>query len=71
MSNLKDVLTTIVAIGMVIFGAVSAYLQTLTGDINWWQLIMLIAGAIVAYFTGKKANGGTKSASAIAENNKK
>ena len=36
MSNLKDILTTIVAIGLVVFGAVSAYLQATTGDINWF-----------------------------------
>jgi len=59
----KDVFTNIIAIIMVIGGAVNAYLQSLNGgDINWLQLLLVIGGAIVAYFTGKNGNGTAKTA---------
>jgi len=59
--NLKDKLTNILAVVLVVAGAINTYLQSLEGDINWMQLIMIIAGAVVAYFTGKTADGKTKS----------
>jgi len=62
MNNLKDKLSTIVAIVLVVFGAVDAYLQSLVGDINWFQLAMAIIIAIIAYLTGKKPNGTSLSA---------
>lgn len=72
MTNLKDTLTTIVAIGLVLFGAIDTFLKASAGtDINWLQLVLVIAGAIVAYFTGKKANGTTKSDAAVEANNSK
>ena len=62
MTNLKDTITTIFAILMVIAGAVNAFLQANTGTdtINWYQLAVAIIVAVVAYFTGKNPNGSTK-----------
>ena len=61
MNNLKDNVTTIIAIVTVIIGAVTAYLQANAGQpINWMQFGLYILGAIVAYFTGKNPNGSTK-----------
>ena len=57
-STIKDSITNIVAFIMVIGGAVNAYLQSVTDDINWFQLVFAVLGAVVAYFTGK-ANDGT------------
>jgi uncharacterized membrane protein YfcA len=61
-SNLKDTITTIFAILMVIAGAVNAFLQANTGNdtINWYQLVVAVVIAVVAYFTGKNPNGTTK-----------
>ena len=57
MSNFKDIFTNIIAVVLVIAGAVNAYLQSLTGDINWFQLVLVVTGALVAYFTGKGQDG--------------
>jgi len=61
MSDLKNTLTDILAVILVIAGSVNAYLQSLEGDINWMQLVMVVVGAVVAYFTGKTAEGKKKS----------
>lgn len=62
MTNLKDTLSTIFAILSVIAGAVNAYLQSVgTGNIDYFQLAISIIVAVVAYFTGKNANGSSKS----------
>ena len=60
MSNVKDILTTIIAIAVVVTQAISAYLQSTTGDINWIQMVLAIGVALVAYFTGKNGDGTTK-----------
>lgn len=61
MTNLKDTITTIFAVLMVIGGAVNAYLQANAGQaINWYQIVVAVAVAVVAYFTGKNPNGTTK-----------
>jgi len=58
MKNLKDTLTNMVAVVLVVFGAAQAYLDSLgTGEINWLQLGFAIAAAIIAYFTGKGLDG--------------
>ena len=59
MSNFKDIFTNIIGIVMVVAGAINAYLQSLTGDINWFQLVIAILGALVAYYTGKGQDGKT------------
>ena len=58
--TLKDIITNIVALILVIGGAINAYLQSTTGEINWFQLVFAVLGAIVAYFTGKAGNGKAK-----------
>ena len=59
--TLKDKITNIVALIMVVGGAINAYLQSLNGgDINWFQLGSSIIVALVAYFTGKDSFGKPK-----------
>ena len=58
--TLKDIITNVVAIIMVIGGAINAYLQSVTGEINYFQLAFAVLGAIVAYFTGKTGNDKAK-----------
>ncbi len=62
MSNIKDLLTTIFGIVLVIATAVSTYLDGIcsTCTIDVWQLIIAIVVAVIAYFTGKTGNGKTK-----------
>jgi len=61
MNNIKDWLTTIFAVLMVVGGAVNAFFQANTGDdINWYQLLVAVTVAVIGYFTGKKADGTTK-----------
>ena len=48
-----NILTNIVAIVLVIAGATQAYLQSINGDFNIWNLLLYVAGAVIAYFTGK------------------
>lgn len=58
MSNIKDTITNVVAIALVVLGAVQAYLDSLgTGEINWLQLAFAIGAAVIAYFTGKGLDG--------------
>lgn len=59
--TLKDKITNIIALIMLVGGAVKAYLETLNGgEINWLQLILVVGGALVAYFTGKSGDGKAK-----------
>jgi hypothetical protein len=60
-NNFKDALSNLVAVVLVIFSSVSVYLQSLNGaEINWFQIVMTIGGAIVAWLTGKSSTGATK-----------
>jgi uncharacterized membrane protein YfcA len=62
MSNFKDTFTTILAIILVVAGAINTYLQSTTGqEIDWYQLVLAVVAALVAYFTGKTATGAKKS----------
>jgi hypothetical protein len=56
----KDSFTNVVALILVVAGAINAYLQSVSGDINWFQLLVAVAGAVVAWFTGKDAAGKPK-----------
>lgn len=56
MKNTKDIITNVVALISVVGGAIGAYLQSSTGDINWQQLGGACLLAVVAWFTGKKTN---------------
>ena len=66
MSNIKDLLTTIFAIVAIVAGAINGYLQSIgTGEIDWFQFTMAIIVALVAWLTGKNANGTSKSANQL------
>ncbi len=62
MGNIKDVLTTIFGIVLVIATAVTTYMDSLCLEctVDVWQLIIAIVVATIAYFTGKTGNGKTK-----------
>lgn len=51
---MKDTLSNVVAIISVVAGAINAYLQSTTGDINYYQLGLAILLAVISYLTGKK-----------------
>lgn len=63
MSNIKDWLTNIFAILLVIATAANAYFQSLPSDgsIDWFELIVGIIAALIAYFTGRNSDGSKKS----------
>ena len=63
MNNLKDKLTNVIAVVLVVAQivqlvgqAVSGYLKSVN-DINWMQLVLVVGAALVAYFTGKNSDG--------------
>jgi hypothetical protein len=61
MTNVKDKLTNWVGAALLVVGAVDTYLKANAGQpINYAQLTIIVAGAIVAWFTGKNANGTPK-----------
>lgn len=61
MKNLKDTLTTIVAILLALFGGLQVYLSANAGkEIDWGQLLLCEGAAITSYLTGKNPNGSTK-----------
>lgn len=53
---MKDTISNVIAIVLVIAGAANTALQAQTGngEINWFQLAFAILAAVVAYLTGKK-----------------
>jgi hypothetical protein len=68
MTNIKDLLTTIVGIGFLVFTAIQQYLATVVdgGSIDWMKLGLAVVVAIIGYFTGKNANGTLKSPEQVA-----
>ena len=61
MKNLKDNVTTIIAVLILAAGAVQTYLTTNAGNpIDWIQLVLYVFTAISSYFIGKNPNGTTK-----------
>lgn len=57
-NNFKDALSDLVALVLAIFSAVQIYLAQVNGtEINVFQLVMAIGGAIVAWLTGKGKDG--------------
>ena len=62
MSNIKDILTTIFGIVLVIATAVTTYMDSLCAEctVDIWQLIIAVVVAAIAYFTGKTGDGKTK-----------
>jgi hypothetical protein len=58
MQNLKDKLTNIVALVIVIGAAIKTFLDASTGqDINWLQLVFAVAVAVIGWLTGKNSDG--------------
>lgn len=54
----KDVFTNIVSLVLAVASAIQVYLGTLGGgEIDWFQLLVTVAGAVVAWLTGKAGNG--------------
>lgn len=61
MKNLKDKLTNVLAIIIIIAGVLNTYMQSIGDEpINWYQLVIALVGAVVSWFTGKTADGKTK-----------
>ncbi|MDD4291990.1 MAG: hypothetical protein PHX51_07145 [Clostridia bacterium] len=59
---MKNTITNIVAVVLLAGGAIQTYIQTLSADaeINILQLILVVGGAIVAWYTGKNKQGKTE-----------
>ena len=62
MNGLKDTLTTIVGIVLVVGAAVETYLVALceTCTVEFLPLAIVIVVAIISIFTGKNGDGSTK-----------
>lgn len=60
MTDLKNTVTNILAIVLVIGGAANSYLESTTGDINYLTLGVAIVTALIAYYTGKDKDGKKK-----------
>ena len=62
MNGLKDTLTTVFGIVLVLATAVNTYLESLcaTCTVEFLPLVIAIVVAAIAYFTGKNGNGSTK-----------
>jgi len=61
MGNIKSWLTDIVAVLATVFAAVQAYLGTIgEGSIDWFQFVIVIVTAVIAFFTGRNGNGSKK-----------
>jgi len=52
-SNIINIITNILAVVLVIGGALQEYLTT--QPFNWLTFTFCVVGALVAYFTGKSA----------------
>jgi len=67
-SNLKDILTTIVAVAQLVVNVVVQGLDAANGGkVNWLSIVFSVAIAVIGYFAGKNANGTTKSAQQVAK----
>jgi len=62
MANLKDTLTSILAFVLVVGDAAYQFLVSIpAGDpFNWWQFVIVVVTAVIAYFTGKNGDGSKK-----------
>ena len=62
MSNIKDTLTTILAVILVIAAAVNTYIESLCTEcvIEPLPLVIAIVVAIVAWYTGRNGDGSGK-----------
>lgn len=60
-SNLKDKISTALAILLVLLGAVNTYIQANAGKpVDYTQLSLFVISAVISYLTGKNPNGSTK-----------
>jgi transcriptional regulatory protein LevR len=65
-TNIKDIITTVLSIVTVIVTAVQTYLAANAGaDINYTQLILQVVLAVGLFFVGKNADGSMKTAAQI------
>lgn len=56
--DFKNIFTNLIGLFIVIASAVDTYVKTLNGsEIDWWQLVLAVAAALIAYLTGKDKNG--------------
>jgi len=61
-SNLKDILTTIIGVAQLVVNVVVQGIDAANGGkINWFSIGLSVAVAVIGYFSGKNANGTTKS----------
>jgi len=62
MSNIKDLLTTIFGIVLVIATAINTYLESLCAEcsLEILPLIIAIVVAVIAWFTGRNGDGSKK-----------
>lgn len=66
--DIKNLISTIVAVVSVIVGAVNAYLQSIgTGEVNYFQLAIFVIVAVLGWFQGRNANGRKKTSTQLAE----
>lgn len=63
MSNIKDTLTTVLAVILVVAAAVNTYLESLCAEcvMEPLPLVIAVVVAIVAWFTGRNGDGSQKS----------
>jgi hypothetical protein len=55
---MKDKITNIIVLIVLVGGAINAYLQSTSGTgINWIQLVMVVATAVIGWYTGKNPDG--------------
>ena len=59
-ATIKDAVSNVLAFILVIAGAANAYLQSASGEIDYFQLGIAVIGAVVAYLTGKDSQGKPK-----------
>ncbi len=62
MNGLKDTLTTVFGIVLVLATAVNTYLESLcaTCTVEFLPLVIAIVVAVISWFTGKNGDGTTK-----------
>ena len=61
MGNIKDLLTTIAGLVVLVGTAIKTYLDSVGGgDINWFALLAAVAVAVIGFFTGRNPNGSAK-----------
>lgn len=61
MRDLKRLITDILAYVLGIGTAISVALQTLPEDAQWYVVVVVLAMAVVSWFTGRNADGTKKS----------